>query len=146
MSTTYAEKLKHPKWQKRRLEILQRDGFKCQLCGDVNTTLHIHHTGYRKVDIWDYKDEELITYCEVCHAVVEYFKDDLRHHDLVLIEKEVSETDKDKVNIFLVSKDGDEFFISILFYSKSCKNVTFVIGMKKATINMMNEIINECSK
>ncbi len=29
---TYAEQLKDPRWQKRRLEILQRDEWRC-LCG-----------------------------------------------------------------------------------------------------------------
>jgi len=30
--STYAEKLKHPLWQRKRLEILNRDGFKCAQC------------------------------------------------------------------------------------------------------------------
>ena len=30
----YSEQLKSPKWQKKRLEIMQRDKFTCQLCGD----------------------------------------------------------------------------------------------------------------
>lgn len=69
MAKTYAEKLKHPKWQKRRLEILERDRFECQDCGDTETTLHIHHKIYRKnAEPWDYKDSELVTLCENCHA------------------------------------------------------------------------------
>jgi hypothetical protein len=68
MAKTYAEKLKHPKWQKRRLEILQRDLFTCMDCGDMDTTLHIHHKVYRSgAEPWDYEDNELITLCENCH-------------------------------------------------------------------------------
>jgi 5-methylcytosine-specific restriction endonuclease McrA len=40
---TYSEKLTHPKWQRKRLEILNRDGFKCVLCGNEEMQLQIHH-------------------------------------------------------------------------------------------------------
>lgn len=29
----YAKKLMDPRWQKKRLEIFKRDGWKCQNCG-----------------------------------------------------------------------------------------------------------------
>lgn len=64
----YSEQIKSPKWQKRRLEILNRDNFTCQICGCTERTLHVHHTIYipgRKV--WEYKDNQLITLCEDCH-------------------------------------------------------------------------------
>lgn len=43
---TYSEKLKSPKWQKKRLEILQRDEFTCQHFNDKENTLHVHHIAY----------------------------------------------------------------------------------------------------
>ena len=43
MTKTYSQKLRDPKWQKKRLEVLQRDEFCCQLCNDKETELHIHH-------------------------------------------------------------------------------------------------------
>lgn len=65
---TYAEKLKDPRWQKKRLEILQRDEFACQLCFDTTNTLHVHHKIYHKSrNPWDYPAEALITLCEDCH-------------------------------------------------------------------------------
>lgn len=67
---TYSEKLKNPKWQKKRLEILNRDEFTCRHCGDKETTLHVHHLRYKKKsDPWDYENEELITICEECHEI-----------------------------------------------------------------------------
>lgn len=67
---TYADKLKDPRWQKKRLDILQRDGFKCRACGDVNLTLHVHHVRYESdCDPWDYESDDLITLCECCHEV-----------------------------------------------------------------------------
>lgn len=42
----YSEQLKHPKWQKKRLEILKRDKWKCKKCKDDTTTLNVHHKEY----------------------------------------------------------------------------------------------------
>jgi hypothetical protein len=64
---TYQEKLKDPRWQKKRLKILDRDDWACQSCGDSESTLHVHHKIYKKCDPWDYPDEVLITLCETCH-------------------------------------------------------------------------------
>lgn len=65
---TYIELLKDPRWQKKRLEIMQRDGFKCQHCLATDKSLQVHHLVYHKgAKPWEYKDEELITLCEHCH-------------------------------------------------------------------------------
>lgn len=64
----YEEQIKSPKWQKRRLEILQLDDFTCQVCGCKDKTLHVHHLHYEKgKKIWEYPDSSLITLCEDCH-------------------------------------------------------------------------------
>lgn len=71
----YSEKLKDPRWQKRRLQIFERDKFRCTLCYDDKKTLHVHHKFYNpNTEPWDYSDDVLQTLCEDCHLVVEYFK------------------------------------------------------------------------
>lgn len=65
---TYAEKLKDPRWQKKRLKILERDEWTCQLCGDDKTTLNVHHKKYTG-EPYEAKDDDLITFCERCHEV-----------------------------------------------------------------------------
>lgn len=71
---TYAEKLKHPKWQKKRLEILNRDNFMCRCCGNTELTLHVHHFTYLKGrQPWDYENSNFITMCEDCHSEEEFF-------------------------------------------------------------------------
>lgn len=66
--STYKEKLLDPRWQKKRLEILQRDNFTCQHCWDKESTLHVHHKEYFKgLDPWDIKNDYLVTLCESCH-------------------------------------------------------------------------------
>ena len=75
-NATYSEKLQNPLWQRKRLEILNRDNFTCQLCQDKGTTLHIHHKEYIKGNQpWEYADDNFQTLCKYCHAVVEYLKD-----------------------------------------------------------------------
>lgn len=63
---TYSEKLKSPKWQKKRLEIMQRDDWTCQICGDTETTLHVHHYLYSG-NPWEINNKYLKTLCENCH-------------------------------------------------------------------------------
>lgn len=68
-SEEYRRKLLDPRWQKRRLEILSRDEWSCQICGDSQSTLHVHHRAYNKgAEPWDYPDSLLVTLCADCHA------------------------------------------------------------------------------
>lgn len=68
MAKAYWEKLQDPRWQRRRLEILQRSNFKCEQCGSGDKTLHVHHIIYRKgVMPWEYPDRELYALCKDCH-------------------------------------------------------------------------------
>lgn len=72
---TYYEKLKDPRWQKKRLQIMQYDEFKCRHCKRDDLTLHVHHAYYIKdKDPWDYDTIMLTTLCEDCHARVEGIK------------------------------------------------------------------------
>lgn len=63
----YYEKLKDPRWQKKRLQILERDNFTCQFCDDKESTLHIHHKYYEEIEPWEHDNSALITLCEDCH-------------------------------------------------------------------------------
>lgn len=68
---SYADKLRDPRWQKRRLEIMQRDKFRCVECSDDKNMLHVHHTRYLKnTDPWDYPNCLLTTLCESCHQAL----------------------------------------------------------------------------
>jgi hypothetical protein len=65
---TYSEKLRDPRWQKKRLEIFERDNFTCKLCNDTESTLNVHHHYYENnKEPWEYPNESLITLCENCH-------------------------------------------------------------------------------
>lgn len=65
----YSEKLKDPRWQKKRLEIFERDSFCCQKCLSEDKTLHVHHKKYQHgKEPWEYDDKWLVTLCEDCHT------------------------------------------------------------------------------
>jgi hypothetical protein len=69
--SAYSKLLKHPLWQRKRLEILNRDNFQCQICEDKETTLHIHHKEYIPgKNPWEYEDSNFITVCEDCHLLL----------------------------------------------------------------------------
>jgi len=74
MSNNFKEKyhksLQSPKWQKKRLKIMERDEFRCQFCGDDGSQLSVHHITYENMPShqpWLTPDEDLITVCVDCH-------------------------------------------------------------------------------
>lgn len=71
---SYMEKLRDPRWQKRRLEILSRDEFRCRICGAEQATLNVHHIEYTAAEPWDEPPENLVTLCEHCHSILQHCK------------------------------------------------------------------------
>lgn len=66
--SAYVEKLRDPRWQKKRLEVLNRDDFTCRHCGAKDKTLHIHHGFYMDgKEPWQYPTDSLTTLCLDCH-------------------------------------------------------------------------------
>ncbi|MBU2647516.1 HNH endonuclease [bacterium] len=142
---TYSEKLKDPRWQKKRLEIFNRDDFKCVLCGDKNTTLHAHHIFYDKgLEPWEYDNQSIQTLCETCHerihagfkesmiflfSVIDSLKDDLRilkkgyHYDVGGILNFLGVND--------ISVDDDCFdsdFVIQREYNRNDGSIGFTLG------------------
>lgn len=68
---TYQEQLKSPLWQKFRLEILQRDHFRCRCCGNDKDQLHTHHLYYLpKTLLWEYDMDGVVSVCPACHEIL----------------------------------------------------------------------------
>lgn len=57
-----------PDWPQRRLRVLQRDGYRCQirLAGCKGRANEVHHTQ----DPTDHRDAVLISACDSCHATL----------------------------------------------------------------------------
>jgi 5-methylcytosine-specific restriction endonuclease McrA len=65
----YRALLRDPRWQKKRLQVLERDQWACQGCGTTTRELHVHHTWYTAgVLPWDYPGACYVTLCRGCHA------------------------------------------------------------------------------
>lgn len=65
---SYVEKLRDPRWQKRRLKVMEAADWKCQCCGDAASPLEIHHLRYGG-EPWSVPDEWLECLCETCHGI-----------------------------------------------------------------------------
>lgn len=64
----YAATLTDPRWQRKRLEIFQRDNFACLECSVTTKTLHVHHLSYKPdTQPWEYPDDNFQTLCWECH-------------------------------------------------------------------------------
>lgn len=67
--STYAEKLRSPLWQRKRLEVMDKSDWKCALCADSTTTLNVHHPKYEHgKEPWEY--DNLICLCQECHEKI----------------------------------------------------------------------------
>lgn len=67
------------RWQKKRLEIMNRDKWTCRSCGKSgeNVTLNVHHAYYETGKApWEYLNETLVTLCDKCHK---------ERHDLIRV-------------------------------------------------------------
>jgi hypothetical protein len=77
---TYAQQIKDPRWQKKRLEVLELQGFKCQECDATDQELHVHHPFYKRgAMIWEYDTgEELMCLCQKCHKNAHAIDEELK--------------------------------------------------------------------
>jgi hypothetical protein len=78
MSNPYG-KYTDPRWQKLRLEVLEKWDFSCACCGNKKKELHVHHIQYKKNSkIWEYENFELIALCSQCHEKLHYELDEIQ--------------------------------------------------------------------
>lgn len=117
MANSYQKKLLDPRWQKKRLEILQRDEFKCKYCGDEETTLHIHHKSYHG-EPWEAPSELLITCCKHCHSVIEEYKNwDKFEFKKIIKLSPISESNLPTI-LYLFFKTGKHNQIDLFHFSQ----------------------------
>jgi len=137
---TYSEKLKDPRWQKKRLEVLQRDSFTCQLCGDAETELHVHHHTYAKGrQPWEYELTNFSTYCKHCHCVVEDLKTSFSEIPLKIVKRYLADTDT--VAIVAIS-ESVEFGFRLSICSIKNDEFTYWISIRK---DVVKDIVNLAS-
>ena len=129
----YAEKLKDPRWQKKRLKILERDNFTCQKCGASKIELQVHHKKYND-NPWDTPNDSLITLCKYCHEIIT---------DMNLIDENF-----EKFKIIKWHIDENSF---VAFYNPAYNghfgirfyNITDPISMNKKYLLKLQKFIND---
>lgn len=63
----YKKLLQDPRWQKKRLKIMERDNFTCRDTGSTDEQLQVHHCWYAKGNPWETPDEFLLTLSKDAH-------------------------------------------------------------------------------
>ena len=120
----YFEKLKDPRWQKKRLEVFERDGWRCQCCYNDSNTLTVHHKFYeRDIEPWDYPIEALKTLCIDCH------------------EKEYNDRDSVEKKLLRVLKKSDFLSDEILEIAEGFANLK-IVGHPTPTAILINWILS----
>lgn len=134
---SYSEKLLDPRWQAKRLLILDRDKLTCQLCKDTETTLHIHHRYYVKgFEPWDYDDDALVTYCKHCHALMEGCKKITGFH---AVKDAFKYTKNGRIYIYaIVQDDLNERFLCVFEYIDGV--VEGIISIPEHIVSRVNSI------
>ncbi len=73
---SYTSVLQDPRWQRKRLQVLERANWRCEWCGDGRQNLQVHHGYYGKTDgklrsPWEVPDNVLYCLCDPCHEKAE---------------------------------------------------------------------------
>lgn len=111
----YSAQYKHPNWQKLRLKVLDRDNYTCRICGDTESTLHVHHSFYIKgADVWDYYHMDLLTLCDSCHKETHDKMDLIQWSIGVLFTEEPNSLEMLKELTRLMHSQGPEGDVYIL--------------------------------
>lgn len=139
--TEYSKKLLDPRWQKKRLQILNRDKFTCRVCGDKETTLHIHHEKYeRGKEPWDYPNSNLYTLCADCHSFIEYEKRNIGEAPVTIYTAYKFFIDGDMVYVL-----SDANNLRIIFYGEN-KEMISDNQFDTPHLLAIKKIINTCLK
>lgn len=129
---TYAEKLRHPKWQKKRLQVLEKFNFKCLMCEDEETELHVHHKSYLPdTEPWEYPIDNFEVLCKNCHFIVEQEK--TTDTEIIKIDRKLS---LQGINFYyaLAYCEVDDFY-SVYIYNNADGQVNFLSGSPAVSLN-----------
>lgn len=105
MKRTYSDKLRDPRWQQKRLKLLEAAEWKCWSCESGTTNLQVHHQYYlRNTDPWDYEDDCYKVLCEDCHKTnqksMETAHKFIARFHLILVLEEMSKASEDEQDSF----------------------------------------------
>jgi hypothetical protein len=122
---TYADKLKDPRWQKKRLEVFDANKWTCEQCGIPGQTLHAHHKRYQwGKDPWDYNLIDLACLCEDCHKQVSIADDILKGKHKNKEIQEAAYGFKYMLGLLLSGLDESEYTEALNFLSGAVSDIS----------------------
>ena len=125
---SYLELLRDPRWQKSRLETMQRAGFACERCGDKETTLNVHHKNYKRDHApWEYELSNFVCLCRPCHEEI--------HEQKVLINDLLP----------YVGLSVSEFMAGVISSQPNVRYVRLLHRLDKRHINLFDDYANSAS-
>jgi hypothetical protein len=77
-TSDYGELLRDPRWQKKRLKILERDNFTCRDTGATDEELQVHHCWYAKGPPWETPDAVLLTLSKSAHQRRQHAENEIK--------------------------------------------------------------------
>lgn len=116
--------LRDPRWQKARLETMQRAGFACERCGDKETTLNVHHKNYKRDHApWEYELNNFVCLCRDCHEEIHAQKE-MINNLLPYVSADV-----DEFMSGLAASQENRKYIGSLHQRKFTYNFSFNMGV-----------------
>lgn len=111
---------------------MQRDNFTCQLCGDIETELHVHHHSYmRGRQPWEYDLSNFSSYCKHCHTIVEDLKKHFSEAPIRIIKRDLP--GKGMTAIIAIS-ESVEFGLRLSLCSIENDELTYHMFVRKEII------------
>lgn len=135
---TYSDKLKSPLWQRKRLQVYERDNWTCQLCSDDSTELHVHHISYEPGrQPWEYELDNFTTLCKHCHGAVSIYQKDYPGEFIKAIKRPVPLLKY--FAIMLLVKDRNQLKVAVLTVFE--KEINLISILSQEAINDINTLM-----
>jgi hypothetical protein len=124
---TYFDRLKDPRWQRKRLEVMSGFGWRCQKCGATELSgvqFHVHHRYYvSKRDPWNYPNGCYRLLCDPCHENDHNSPDEAKGWEILVDVMGASDEASSEFAHFLLDVAQDAESTRNLFYGvfKLCR-------------------------
>ena len=144
---SYSDKLRLPKWQRKRLEILSRDNFICCNCSDNETELQVHHKEYKNgCEPWEYDNSNFETLCKDCHTIIEIFRK--QGLNVLILKKKINlELNSKAMTAYFFTQDGVK---CVAIFDVIDNTYNLLLSISEATIIMfsstMRDLVNPILK
>lgn len=91
MSEDWHSLYRDPRWQKKRLEVLERAEWCCQTCGESELELQVHHGYYEgSKKPWEYEPWSLFALCDKCHEEADWARRQIKSAGLPPIQLQLA--------------------------------------------------------